>query len=129
MIRLRLSSPDETGIALVVFSGEADLNWLRVLKTGFRHCFIVLESSGCWVIYDPLSHRTDISVVEGDDVFGLIHLYRAQGMRVVPWVVRRPPIKSAPMGLYTCVEAAKRILGIHSRRIITPWNLYNFLKK
>ena len=90
MNRLRLPAPDETGIALVVFSGDADLNWLRVLKTGFRHCFIVLESGGCWVIYDPLSHRTDISVVEGDDVFDLIQLYRARGMRVVPWVVRCP---------------------------------------
>jgi len=129
MIRRRLSSPDKTGIALVVFSSDADLNWLRVLKTGFRHCFIVLESSGCWIIYDPLLHRTDISVVEGDDVFGLLRLYRARGMRVVPWVVRCPAKRPAPMGLYTCVEAAKRILGIHSRRVITPWNLYNFLKK
>ena len=129
MIRRRLSAPDKTGIALVVFSGDADLNWLRVLKTGFRHCFILLERSGRWVIYDPLSHRTDISVVEGGDVFDLIRLYRARGMRVVPWVVRCPTKRPAPMGLYTCVEAAKRILGIHSRRTITPWNLYNFLKK
>ncbi len=129
MSRLRPSPPDETGLALVVFSGDADLNWLKVLKTGFRHCFIVLESGGHWVIYDPLSHRTDISVVEGDDIFDLMHLYRARGMRVVPWVVRRPPERPAPMGLYTCVEAAKRVLGIHSRRIITPWNLYIFLNK
>ncbi len=129
MSRLHSSAPDKTGIALVVFSDDADLNWLRILKIGFRHCFIVLESCGGWVIYNPLSHRTDISVVEDDDVFDLIHLYRARGMRVVPWVVRRPPKRSAPVGLYTCVEAAKRILGIHSRLVITPWNLYNFLKK
>ena len=120
MNRLRLPAPDETGIALVVFSGDADLNWLKLLKTGFRHCFIILESNGCWVIYDPLSHRTDISVVEGDDVFDLIRLYRARGMRAVPWVVRCPAKRPAPMGLYTCVEAAKCTLGIHSRRITTP---------
>jgi len=127
--RTKASLPGITGIALVVFSGDTDLKRLKVLKRGFRHCFIVLESAGYWVIYDPLSHRTDLSVIEGNDVFGLVHLYRAQGLRVAPWVVRRPPKRPAPMGPYTCVEAAKRILGIHSRWIITPWNLYNFLKK
>ncbi len=129
MSRRRPEQADKPRVALVVFSPDADLKWLRVLKAGFRHCFIVLESGGSWVVYNPLLHRTDISVVGGGDIFELMRLYRGRGMRVVPWVVRQPPEHPAPIALYTCVEAAKRILGIHARRVLTPWNLYIFLNK
>ena len=57
------------GLALVVFTGEADMKWLKVLKPGFRHCFAALESRSRWVIYTPLSHRTEIIVVGTDDLF------------------------------------------------------------
>ena len=35
----------------------------------------------------------------------------------------------APIGIFTCVEVVKRILGIHARRIFTPWQLYHYLTK
>ena len=35
------------GRALAVFSGKADLGWLRLLRPGFRHCFVALEEAGC----------------------------------------------------------------------------------
>lgn len=117
------------GLALVVFTGEADLKWLNVLKPGFRHCFAALESGSRWVIYNPLSHRTEIIVVGTEDVFRLTHYYREQGLDMVPWVTQPPPPKPAPWAPYTCVEAIKRVLGIHTPRVITPWNLYSFLKK
>ncbi len=28
---------------------------------------------------------------------------------------------------FTCVEAAKRVLGLHDRRVVTPWQLYRRL--
>jgi len=116
-------------IALVVFTGRADLGWLRVLKPGFRHCFTVLAVGGRWIVYDPLSNRTEIDVVDGTTLTDLIAGYRRQGCRVM--FVALPParLEPAPIGLYSCVEAVKRVLGIHARRVITPWNLYNFLKK
>lgn len=117
----------ELGFVLVVFSGQADLKWLRILKPGYRHCFVVIENRGRWILYNPLSHRTEIAVLE--DVTGteLMKCYREQGLRVVPWLLRPVCKKPAPWGLYTCVEAIKRILGIHAHWIITPWNLYKFL--
>lgn len=118
----------ELGFALVVFSGQADLKWLRILKPGFRHCFVVIENRGRWILYNPLSHRTEIAVLEGVTGAELMKCYRGQGFRVVPWLLRPVCKKSAPWGLYTCVEAIKRILGIHAHWIITPWNLYKFLK-
>ena len=119
----------ESGFALVVFSGNADLKWLRILKPGFRHCFLLLETQGGWVLYNPLSHRTEIAVIEGASERELMRLYRGQGFRVVPWTMPRVPLKPAPWGVYTCVEAVKRVLGIHAPGVITPKNLFNFLKK
>ncbi|MCH7935755.1 MAG: hypothetical protein IH994_01525 [Proteobacteria bacterium] len=118
----------EPGFALVVFSGQADLKWLRILKPGFRHCFVVIENRDRWILYNPLSHRTEIAVLEGVTGMELMKCYRGQGFRVVPWLLCPVCKKSAPWGLYTCVEAIKRILGIHAHWIITPWNLYKFLK-
>lgn len=120
--------PDTARVALVVFSGDADLKWLKILKPGFRHCFTILESCGRWVIYDPLSHQTEITVIEGLSLRELVHGYRKFGFRVIPWAMLRARPKPAPLGLFTCVKAVKRVLGIHAPLIITPWNLYNFLK-
>ena len=118
----------DPGFAIVVFSGEADLKWLRILKPGFRHCFAVLETQGRWVIYNPLSHRTEIAVIEGASVLEFMRLYRDQRFHVVPWTIPQVRRKPAPWGVYTCVEAVKRVLGIHAPKVITPWNLFIFLK-
>ncbi len=119
--------PFESCFALVVFSGQADLKWLKILKPGFRHCFVVIENRGRWILLNPLSHKTEIAVLEGVTGKELINCYRDQGLRVVPWLLGPVRQKPAPWGLYTCVEAVKRILGIHAHRIITPLNLYKFL--
>jgi len=115
------------GAALAVFSGAADLAWLKILKPGFRHCFVVVDCNGIWVVHNPLSHYTEITVLDGVSRRDLAAWYRQRGFRVVACRVQTPPRRSAPVGFYTCVEAVKRILGIHARRVITPWNLYNFL--
>ena len=129
MIMAGSALPGPPRIALVVFSGDADLKWLKVLKPGFRHCFAILESDGRWIIYDPLSHQTEITVIEGLSIPELMGGYRKQGFHVVAWVWRTARFRPAPLGLYTCVEAVKRVLGIHAPLIITPWNLFNFLNK
>jgi hypothetical protein len=67
----------------VVFTGEANMKWLKVLKPGFRHCFTALESGSRWVIYNPLSHRTKIIVVGTDDLFRLMRFYREHGLVMV----------------------------------------------
>lgn len=115
------------GGALVVFSGTADLPWLRILKPGFRHCFAVVEAGGAWVVVNPLAQATELAVVAGVDGDDLAGWYRRRGFRVVACRVNGPPRRPAPLGLYTCVEAVKRVLGIHARRVVTPWNLYKFL--
>jgi hypothetical protein len=52
-----------------------------------------------------------------------------QGSAVVKSPIRRDQLRAAPANIFSCVEVIKRFLGIHARRILTPWQLYSYLKK
>lgn len=113
--------------ALVVFSGRADLWWLRLLKPGFRHCFVALKSPCGWVVVEPLSHRTEIFLV--DPALDLARWYRQHGLTVVEVVPTAPHARTAPWRPYSCVESVKRILGIQAGSVLTPWQLFRFLEQ
>ena len=116
-------------VASVVFSGRGDLPWLRLLKPGFRHCFLVVRHADCWVMYEPLSNRTEITVIPKQPDFDLIVWLRQMKFTVLSAEIREPISKPAPWGPYTCVEAVKRVLGIRHRGIFTPWRLHRFLQE
>jgi len=118
---------DLEGVALIIFSGETDIRWLRILKRGFRHCFACVYTHGQWVFYDPLAHITCLSICDGLDSVDLEYWFWQQGCRVVR-TSRHPEIrKKAPPALFTCVEAVKRLLGVRGLFILTPWQLYRHL--
>ena len=119
-------SSEEAGSALVVFA-DSSLKCLRHLRKGFRHCFVAVLGSTGWIIMDPLSHRTDLGVVQGLSTSEMAAWYARRGFRVVRTRVQAAPVQLAPLGLYTCVEAVKRVLGIHNRWVVTPWQLYRML--
>ncbi len=114
--------------AWVVFSGQTDLTWLKCLKPGFRHCYVLINDGERWTSIDPLSHVTEVAVhhhVPTD--FDLPDWLSRRGMTVVPAFIQRNIKTPAPFMLFTCVEAVKRLLGLHRRFILTPWQLYKFL--
>jgi hypothetical protein len=115
--------------AFVAFGGQTDLPWLRMLKPGFRHCFLVVETPECWVVYEPLSHRTEISVIQAGHGFDPAAWLRHFNYTVVPAVIETPPRRAAPWGPFTCVEAVKRVLGVRDSFVLTPWRLYKFLRE
>lgn len=119
---------DFSGRALAVFSGKADLVWLRVLRPGFRHCFVALEEAGRWITVDPLAGYTDVAVQPVPAAFDLAGFYRERGFTVVE-TRRRRRFRPAPLLPATCVEVAKRVLGIASWRVLTPGQLHDFLLK
>ncbi|WP_404383582.1 hypothetical protein [Caenispirillum salinarum] len=113
--------------ALVVFSGDTDIRWLRLLRPGFRHCFAVVRADGAWVVVDPLSHYTALRVVPELAGWDPARWFRARGLTVQPARVREPVRRLAPWRPYTCVEAVKRILGVRLPGVFTPWQLYRAL--
>jgi hypothetical protein len=112
-----------------VFSGHADLWWLRLLRPGFRHCFVALEGADGWVVIDPLSHRTCVARIPMGAEFDLADWYRRSGMTVVETHVTATSERVAPLRPYSCVESVKRILGIRAGWVLTPWQLFRHVNK
>jgi len=112
----------------VVFSGKADLPWLRFLRPGFRHCYVLLHEGDKWITVDPMLNRMDVQVhhqLPAD--FDLPRWLESRGQRVVMAFIDQSRAKPAPWRPFTCVEAVKRILGLHARAVLTPWQLYRHL--
>jgi hypothetical protein len=116
--------------AVVVFGEATRLPKLRRLKPGFRHCMAYLALDDGWVGLDPLSHHIEIRHFSAwspaADLAG--HLRRL-GYCALTVPVLQPPLRLAPPLPFSCVEAVKRLIGLHSWRIRTPWELFLELKK
>ncbi|MCM0019395.1 MAG: hypothetical protein NBV67_05325 [Tagaea sp.] len=113
--------------ALVVFRDRTELRWLRWLARGFRHCAVVVRVGGDWVLIDSLSHSICVGRFAAEPIGRLAARYRAAGMIVVETRVRQAPADLAPILPLTCVEAVKRVLGIHAWTILTPRQLHRHL--
>lgn len=113
--------------ALVVFEDDAVIGWLRVLKPGFRHCFAAINDGRAWVEVLPLARQTLVRACVAADR-DLAAWYRSRGNTVVETMVRKPPDRLSPVMLYSCVEETKRLLGIQARRVMTPYQLYRYLR-
>lgn len=115
--------------ALVVFSGRTGVRWLRWLKPGFRHCFVAVDDGIEWLTVDPLLHRLEIRASGLPSAFDLAAEYRRMALEVIEVVPAPVPMRRAPFGLFTCVETAKRLLGIRARWVLTPWHLRCWLRR
>ena len=113
---------------LVVFADHTGCPWLRPLRRGFRHCFVVLHAGSVWLACDPLKDRIELDALELPIEFDLAGFYRAQGHRVLlgqrPLPRKRRRFALAPL---TCVTVVKRLLGIEAPWVWTPWQLYAHL--
>ena len=117
--------------ALAVFHG-AGRGWAVALfcshRPGFRHCFAALETEAGWIRVDALAHctRVEAVAVRGFDLAGF---YRKQGLTAVALELREPLRRDLPPAWFSCVESAKRLLGIRAWWVWTPWQLYCHLAR
>lgn len=119
--------------ALVVFSGKTELTWLHMLRPGFRHCFVIIENTSqegaaAWILYNPLSTGTQLAVWSSTNDETIRLWLVQQGYEVL--VARAFPATERVFCWrpYTCVEAVKRLLGLHAPQVFTPWQLFRALK-
>lgn len=120
---------DPDGSVLVAFTGQTGLTVLRCLKPGFRHCLVATKKSGHWILCDSLAHQLHLDVISGRDSIDLEFWLRSEGYQVVRHQVRNALPRVRFFRPFTCVEAAKRILGIEAIWVLTPWQLYRYLNK
>lgn len=120
------------GRGYVIFENETGLWWLRFLKKGFRHCYLLLELSAeprQWLEVNPMSNQICFVIRSNRVDFNyLYHLRKKENIKIVPVTFQQAPLTAAPLAPFTCVEFVKRVLGIHNLRIITPYKLYKHLK-
>lgn len=114
--------------AIVVFGDQTTVSWLRILKPGFRHCFVLLEFEEGWVMLDSLAHWFHIAILPAVSVDELSAWYASRNYRVIVVQYTQPPKKPAPWAPFTCVETVKRALGIRRPWVWTPHQLWLFLK-
>lgn len=113
----------------VAFSDETDLPFLRFLRRGFRHCFVVIYDGGHWISCDPLAHYTELALVDVPETFDLLGWLRGQGMILVQVPLMPLCPRVLPPMIFTCVEAVKRIIGLRAWWVFTPWQLYRALAR
>ena len=113
---------------MVVFSGQTDLWWLKFLRRGFRHCFVVMNLNDRWVAIDPMAHHLEVSVPDVPVSFDLKGWFEESGMLVVETYIRIPERRCYPPFFLSCVEVVKRVLGVHAPFVFTPAQLYRYLK-
>jgi hypothetical protein len=123
-------APRGTGerAALVVFVDRTECAWLRWLKHGFRHCFVVIRDEPCWLICDALKDRIELNSLHLPRSFNLAGFYADQGHRVlVGKTAHDQPRDWLTLAPLTCVSVAKRLLGIRATWVLTPWDLFAHL--
>ena len=127
-MKTRLSEGYRYPFAYVAFGGRYTRWWMRFLKKGFYHCFLVLGDGREWVLIDPLVHMTDMIVLKNTSIAKVI---RAKGYHLIRTTPVVPPLTHTQFRPLTCVEIVKRFLGINRPFIWTPYQLfrYLFLKK
>jgi hypothetical protein len=112
---------------LVVFCDHTDLWWLKFLRRGFRHCFILLRFADIWISIDALAHKTEIVRIDLPDLINLKQWLETNGDIVIKCPISKAKEKPIGPSVFSCVESVKRIIGIRKQLIITPWQLYKFI--
>jgi hypothetical protein len=113
---------------MVVFVDHVDCPWLRLLRRGFRHCFVVFRAAPLWLACEALKDRIELHALDLPPAFDLARFYADQGHRVL--LGRRPapgPQRRVALAPLTCVTVVKRLLGIHAPWVWSPWQLYDHL--
>lgn len=85
-----------------------------------------MENDGYWVRLDGMKGLPLLQVVGGDDLAG--HYRREHGFTVIERDIERQP---RPMFFMfaSCVGVVKAALGIRAPWVITPHQLYRYLRR
>ncbi len=116
----------------VIFtSSKSSMWWTKLTRKDFGHVFVVdsICADYFWLIIDPIQTHTDTFTIPKSiepTIEGLV------GNECI--IVECNPIIDInatcfTLSLNTCVDTVKRILGIRSAFIITPYQLYNKLTR
>ncbi|TVQ35996.1 MAG: hypothetical protein EA356_06445 [Geminicoccaceae bacterium] len=115
--------------AIVVFTDQRQVPWLRGLQPGFRHCFVaVADDAGEWVACDWLMGRLVFQVYGPQDPETLIAGFVGRGHRVSALRRCRRRRRRGWLRPMSCVEVVKQAIGWGGVLPLTPFGLWRSLR-
>ena len=113
--------------AYVLFS-NSDKPGVQHLRKGFQHVSVLIKDGYDFVLIDPAGHGIEVKVgrVDTRDIHDLAG---KEDVTVVPTRIIKHTTRYKVPTLFSCVETAKRLLGVRSWFIMTPYQLYTHLTK
>ena len=113
---------------LVVFVNHTECRWLTWLRPGFRHCFAAVRIDHRWVVCDALKSSVELHAFDLPSDFDLASFYSEKGHVVVIGTrMCQPNIHRLTIEPLTCVAITKRVIGLQSIWVQTPWQLFRVL--
>ena len=111
----------------VVFAKSKLNHWIfRFIDSHFQHCYMVKEDLGLWVIIDSNNAHTTVRTELVDD-YPHIRVLCPDSV-ILPVRVKINTNKHKwHLGINSCVDVCKGVLGISNWRIATPYQLYRWI--
>ena len=109
----------------VVFTDSKSSHWLfLLLQAPFQHCLVVRDDIDYWTVINPLCSHIDAQVYSKDLTIESLFPNSVQ----LSYNARLEADEMTwGLGIGSCVDIVKRILGIRAFWIWTPYQLYKRL--
>lgn len=105
----------------IVFTDDHGYWWSWFLKKSFRHCSVLKPSNGRYIYQSKTYQSYDLfNTIGKNDIIGDSFI-----------LVGYKP-KTCKRGLFmlnTCVGHCKQVLGINNPFILTPYQLYKYMRR
>jgi len=119
---------------LVFFYDPPNYEWYhRFRKHGMAHCGAIAyyTKKDKWLVVEHIHRRLDLNIIDGEEVDKMLsYIVQHKGVILKCKTFRHKwrLFQAAWLREHSCVTIIMRVLGIN-RLIITPYQLYKYLKK
>jgi hypothetical protein len=113
--------------AWVIFEDSKDWR-MSVFKRNKRHVSLLLKVGDKWVHSNSMMHSNELRVFTNEEVSTMVLNSIDTDIEMLYYQgYTRSKIRG--VSIFTCVEQTKRVLGIHAWWILTPNQLYKYIKE
>jgi hypothetical protein len=111
----------------VIFTKSKLNHWIfKLINPDMQHCYMVKEDLGLWVIIDSACNATTVRTELVDDYPHIRDLCPNSVILAVSTRIKADEYKWH-LGINSCVDVCKGVLGISNWRIFTPYQLYRWI--
>lgn len=115
--------------ALIIYE-QSDRWWSGAFKKCFSHVKIaVFNGSDTALLLDSKSNGVALTITAGVTLDVYETALRDAGIATQRVSIPALEYKVMPIGFFTCVEFVKRVLGIRSIWVQSPYQLFNYVQR